>query len=116
MSRATFEDTNPMHRRGDEPFIKISREVPLWSIVTGLGGILLQAVLLYSNQLHQSDTLVAQALTIKEMAAQIGALSTQIGDANIKATGYEVRITELERRLTFVETGNRIFDGQQRRK
>lgn len=107
-SSSLFRETDSMqHRQDDQQSIKITREVPLWSLLTGLALVAAQAGLLYSNQLHQADTLRDQADSIKGFTLQIENLSKQISDANLKVAGYEFRITSLETRLSNVEALHR---------
>lgn len=88
----TLRDTDP-------PFIKVAREVPLWSILTALMVVMTQAAALYYGQAKVSDTLVAQAVLIKDLTAQVTQLSNDIAKTNLKTVEYEFKLGDLDRRM-----------------
>lgn len=77
--------------------LKITREIPLWgilSVVTALGG---QAVSTYYGQ---------QKLTehVEQMRVEVRALTTQIGDMRADQRGLQVQLEGLERRVGVLES------------
>lgn len=101
-----------MHVREEDQaqIVRVTRDVPLWSIISALVVVGVQAAALYYGQVRQTELLNTQSSTIKELTAQVQQLSVDITKSNLKAVEYDFRIGDLSRRVQQLETNsfNRI--------
>jgi len=95
------------HRQGDEsapgalddrrrPAIKVTREIPLVWILTVVGSIAGQSVMLWSAQREQGQQLHQLTESVRGMTADVKPVT-------IKVTEHEVRMSDHERRLQSLE-------------
>lgn len=87
-----------------EPILRIGREVPLWSIVSGLAVIVVQAVGLYVNQINLTNTIAVQADSIHTLSAQYAKLSTDVSTLGTSGLESKLKLEEMNRRLSILET------------
>lgn len=76
----------------------------MWSIVSGLVVVIVQAVGLYVNQINLTNAIAIQADAIHNLSAQYSKLSTDV--SALGAAGLEVKLKqeEFNRRITILET------------
>jgi hypothetical protein len=104
MRQILIMETNVEHTRStDDPLVRINREVPLWSLLTGLALVAAQAAALYYNQQSQTELLKGQAETIKELSRTVTDLSSRIQKVNLDNVRYEFQIQDLDRRVQAIE-------------
>lgn len=93
---------------GNSQQVKVTREIPLWGLVTLLGMFAAQAVGLYytsQRQGQQLETLVADVKTITH----------DMNKGNVRDAQVDYQILDLQRRIAAVEAALAAAMAQQRR-
>ena len=83
-------------REEDVPLLKVSREIPVWSLVTGIGLIILQAAGMFFTQLDHGKTLI-------KLEDRVTTLTAEITKTNMKTVEYDFRLGDIDRRLSRME-------------
>ena len=89
------------------PQFKISREIPPLGILSIVGALLVQGVLMWSGQRDNSKASEQLTITVNAQSLQIQRLTEQIGNTNIKDVEHDLKISDLLRRVVIVEEGRR---------
>lgn len=99
----------PVHHRIYDPLgpFRITREIPLWGIVSVLGTLAIQAVMIWAGQREHGHALTEMAARLAEQTKQIQVLSARVEDKNLKDTEHDLKIADHERRLSTLERGPR---------
>ena len=97
------DDSKPM------PFdlggrIRVTREIPLWQILTFLGAVAAQAVGLYYGQQRQTEELNRQGLRQTEMAADLRTITGEMQKGTIEAMKLGFVVNNLEQRVRALES------------
>jgi hypothetical protein len=92
-----------MIRQEDGQLVRITREVPLWSIITAGVALTASAVALQLTQLQILEKVREQGETIRTLSVQVLQLSSDLTKANSKAEIADLRINDLDRRLRNIE-------------
>lgn len=102
---SNFQDTAPMTTRAtdSEKPVHISREIPLWGILCGLGVFALQAVSLYYGQVSQGEKLIAVQQNVATISAKLDTIVTNQGQSNLKDLEHDLKITALQNRIAAIE-------------
>lgn len=90
-----MRDTAP-GQLGDPNRVRVTRELPLAWILTLVGSIAAQAILLWAGQREQGQQLMQLTDSVRTMSADVKPVS-------IKVTEHDVRIADHERRLQACE-------------
>jgi hypothetical protein len=94
------------HRDGDQPPVRIVREIPLWGLILAAVSLIGQAVLMWVGQEKQAEAIVRMSLQLGEQSRQINELSVQIGSKNLKDVEHDLKLADVERRLNLMESRN----------
>lgn len=85
------------HTRSDDtPLMKVNREIPVWSLVTCIALIILQAAGMFFTQLEHGKTLI-------KLENQVSTLTVEITKTNMKTVEYDFRLGDIDRRLARME-------------
>lgn len=90
-------------RETDTGIIKITREVPLWSLASAIGLVALQAVGLYYRQDDLAKTQITQNESIRSLTAEVKSLGAAISAKDMKDLEHDYKIVDLDRRVTKTE-------------
>jgi predicted RND superfamily exporter protein len=88
------------HRADDVTPVKITREIPLWGLVSAIGLFAAQAVALYYGQIALTKTQTEQTESIKQLTAEVKSLSNSIQANNVKDVEHDLKLNDLERRVS----------------
>jgi hypothetical protein len=91
------------HRNDDSGPIKVTREIPLWGILTVIGAIAGQGILLWAGQREQSINLGTIGEQIKAQSVEIQRLSVAVGSKDLKDVEHDIKLDDLQRRLNKIE-------------
>lgn len=98
------EGHDMMHtRESDTAPIKVTREIPLWALVSALGAFAMQAVALYYGQIDLAKTQAAQTESIRNLTNEVRTLSAAIGAKDMKDLEHDYKIRDLDGRVTKTE-------------
>lgn len=86
-----------MHRSSDPP-IKVTREIPLWGILSVAAAICGQAAIVWFTQKEQGRLLNEAIGQIQQMRAEMSSLT-------LKNVEYRYEISDLQRRVSNLEKG-----------
>jgi hypothetical protein len=93
----------PMNTRQTDPApsgMKITREIPLWGIITVVGSLVAQGVSTHFGQIRLVENMERLSVQVEKMASEVNGLSrTQVG--------LELQMQELRRRVELMETQQR---------
>lgn len=91
-------------RREDEgQLLHVTREVPLWSIVSGLALVLGQAIGLYVNQMNLTTTIAVQADSIHTLSNQYAKMSADVSALGFTGLKNQMKLEEFDRRIQLIE-------------
>ena len=85
------------HRTSDEPFITVSRTIPIWALLTAIVAIVATGVTL---QLGQSD----QAKKTQELSAQVTLLNANYNAEIGNKIKMQLMIESLQQRVAALES------------
>lgn len=92
------------HRRSDDPTqVRVTREIPLWGLLTVLGGLACQAVLIWAGQREQQLAITQLTAQVAQSAEQLGRMSGALGSQNVKNAEHDWALRDLDRRLQALE-------------
>lgn len=95
---------NAQHTRAEDPeSITIDRKIPLWGVLSVVGGLLIQAVLVWNGQNLQASEIRHQSDQIQDLAQQVKAMAAQLQAKDGVDIKQDVRIGDLDRRVTSLE-------------
>lgn len=80
--------------------VKVTREIPLWGILTVVGGFVVNGVTMYYGQQEL-------AKNVDRLSTDVRTLTIHINDMRADQRGLQVQIEGLERRVTALETLSR---------
>lgn len=91
-------DTKPgaLRMPDQQPPVKITREIPLWGILTVVGGLLAQSVHMYYSNMHQGQKL-------DEVVTEFRAMTVEMHRSNVRYGQMEYQISDLQRRIAALE-------------
>lgn len=84
--------------------VKITRELPLWGILTAIFTLVSGAVSLYFQQKQVFENQLIQTETIKELSKKIDNITVDLARKDGAASQFDYRITNNERRLNSLES------------
>lgn len=91
-------------KEDDGQLLRVTREVPLWSIVSGLALVMGQAIGLYTNQMNLTNTIAVQADAIRTLSNQYAKMSADVSTLGFTGLKNQMKLEEFDRRLNAVET------------
>lgn len=100
------DDTGAMPLSGGRPPhspVKITREIPLWGILTVIGAFAAQAIGLYYSNLRLADAFSRQGQQLDSVAADVRAITSELNRGNVRGAQIEFQIGDLQRRITAIE-------------
>lgn len=98
-----LDETKPGDLAGGTT-VKITREIPLWGIISVLGAFAAQAVGLYYNNVGMAKSLEQQGLQLGAMAADMRGLNAEINRNNVRNAEVGFMVDDLKRRITMLES------------
>lgn len=110
------QDEKPMHHRADDIApIRITREIPLWGILSFLAMLALNALSMYYGQIEQGKEIRNGNEAIKALSQKVEVLSTAISSKDTKDVEHDFLIADTRRRLDAIETEMRATRQQSQR-
>lgn len=95
-------DTNMRHRRSDDAMgnpIRVTREIPLWGILTVIGALGAQGVSAYYGQARLVENVAG-------LTTEVRALATEVNSLTRTQTGFQFQLEDMRRRLEALEALN----------
>lgn len=86
--------------------IRITREVPIWGVITALVALGAQAVAMYYGQQEQQRELTRQGVRQAEMAADIRSIATEAQRGNVEMAKLGYAVESLSQRVAVLESKN----------
>lgn len=80
--------------------VKITREIPLWGILSVVGTLAAQGVSTYYGQQRLAET-------VERLGGEVRALTTSVNDLGRAQAGQQFQIIELQRRVDTLENRDR---------
>lgn len=80
--------------------VKVTKEIPLWALITCIGAFAGQGVAVYYGQVRQGEK-------ITEMTTELRAVVSKLNDNAVKAATVEYQVNDLQRRVTALESDRR---------
>ncbi len=97
------DDTGPAPLDGILPRIRVTREIPLWGILTVLGALAVQAIALYYGLQRQVEEQARQGQRMVEIAADVRSIGNEIQKNNMKTLELSFGLAGLEQRVRLLE-------------
>lgn len=97
-------DSGPGALDGILPRVRVTREIPLWGILTVIAGLAAQAVALYYGLQRQGEEQARQGQRQVEMAADVRSIASDIQKSALKTVEMSFLIQNIEQRLRIVES------------
>lgn len=91
-------------RATDPNGVHIDRKIPLWGVLSVVGCLLGQAVVVWDGQRLQAAEIHHQSEQIADLTQQVKAMATQLATKETLDVEQNLRITGLERRVNTLET------------
>lgn len=76
--------------------VKITREIPLWGILSVVGVLAGQAISTYYGQQRLAEN-------VEKLGVEVRALTAEVNKLNLTQVGMQVQISDLQRRMQIVE-------------
>ena len=95
------------HRAGDPPAVKVTREIPLYWLITIVVAGIFQAGVQYTQNSKLQDLVVTQVEKIDRLDIKLQQLAVEVGQKNLKDVEHDLKIADHERRISVVEGGKR---------
>ena len=93
-----------MTPRADDPEgVTIDRKIPLWGVLSVVGGLLVQAVLVWNGQALQAAEIRHQSDQIQDLTQQVKAMAALMAAKDGIDIKQDLRIDEIGRRVTALE-------------
>lgn len=93
----------PPTRITDHEAVTIDRKIPLWGVLSVVGGLLVQAVLVWNGQALQAAEIRHQSDQIQDLTQQVKAMAAVMAAKDGIDIKQDLRIDELGRRVTSLE-------------
>ncbi len=90
-------------RETDPDAVTIDRKIPLWGVLSVVGGLLVQAVLVWNGQALQAAEIRHQSDQIQDLTQQVKAMAALMAAKDGIDIKQDLRIDELGRRVTALE-------------
>lgn len=90
-------------RATDPDAVTIDRKIPLWGVLGVVGGLLVQAALMWDGQHLQAAEIRHQSEQIHDLAEQVKSLAAQIAAKDVVDIGQDASIKDLTRRVSVLE-------------
>lgn len=87
----------------DLPRLRVTREVPLWGILSLLGVVAGWGVSSYYGQVEQAKELTRQGVRQIEMVSDLRAIGTRIQESTLKTVELSFQVSNLEQRIRTLE-------------
>jgi hypothetical protein len=87
----------------DQRPVHITREIPLWGIITVLGAFAGQAVALYYSNAGLAKSFEEQNTKLTSVAADVRAINAELNQNNLRNAQSGYRLDDLTRRVTAIE-------------
>lgn len=94
-----MEQRNMEHRAGDPPVITLDRKIPLWGILTLVGALVAQGVLLWASSREQALKIEYLAMQVSQLTVELKSMSTQISSKSEKDLIQDGDIKDLQRQV-----------------
>ncbi len=94
---------NASTRSTDPDAVTIDRKIPLWGVLCVVGGLLVQAVLVWNGQALQAAEIRHQSDQIQDLTQQVKAMAALMAAKDGIDIKQDLRIDELGRRVTALE-------------
>ena len=88
----------------DMPRLRVTKEIPLWGIVTVLAAFAAQAIALYYGLQRQVEEQVRQGLRQTEIAADVRTIANDMQKNSLKAVEQQFATSSLEQRVRILES------------
>ena len=85
------------------PRLRVTREVPMWGILSVLGAACAQAVATYYGQQSMAAEQARQTLTLAEIRAEQKSLTSDIRRNDLATTELKYQYVGLEQRVRLIE-------------
>lgn len=95
-------DRTPLDGAPQQP-IRITREIPLWGIVTGLLALTGQGIALYYGQQSQAQEMARQGAKQAEMAVDIRGIASDIQKSSLETAKLTYEVAGIQQRLAVLE-------------
>lgn len=95
-------------RENDTVSLRVTRSVPVWSIVTGLVFVVGQAVALQLGQQRLGELITVQNLAVNEIKTSLVKLTEDLSVMRLDVFKHEMTQKEIERRLNALEHTDQI--------
>jgi flagellar basal body-associated protein FliL len=92
-----------VNTRASDPPIKITREIPLYWVLSVVAAIVGQGALVWFTQKSQGDLIAQQNESIKQLTAELRAVTTDLNTGRVKDLEHDLKIADHERRLATLE-------------
>lgn len=112
-----LSDTSPMRLHdGDTVSLRVTRSVPVWSLIAGAIAVVVQAVTLHLGQVRQAELIAGlsqkiaeQNVGIERLVARMEGLAERTNEAKNSAARADYKLEDVERRVSALEraTGGR---------
>ncbi len=83
--------------------VKITREIPLWGILSVLGALAAQAVGLYYSNQSLAKAVEQQSMQLTAVAGDVRAINAEINRGNIRSVEFTMNMEDVKRRLQALE-------------
>lgn len=83
--------------------IRVTREIPLWGIITILGALAAQAVALYYGLQRQVEEQTRQGIRQSEMAADLRSIAGEMQKGSVETMKLGFTVSNLESRVRALE-------------
>lgn len=100
---STHPSPEPESPQYDHRPVHITREIPLWGILTVLGAFAGQAVALYYSNAGLAKSFDEQNAKLTSVAADVRAINAELNQNNVRNAQSGYRLDDLTRRVTAIE-------------
>lgn len=83
--------------------VKITREIPLWGIVSVLGAFAAQAIGLYYSNQGLAKAFDQQGTQLTAVASDVRAINTEINRGNLRSVEVTMGMEDIKRRVQLLE-------------
>lgn len=88
---------------GGHGTVKITREIPLWGIVSVLGAFAAQAIGLYYSNQSLAKAFEQQSVQLTVVANDVRAINAEINKGNLRSVEVSMNLDDIKRRLQMLE-------------
>lgn len=94
-------------RSGDSSSVKVTREIPMWGLITAFAAFVFQTVVGWQAQVAANENISRLVLELKETRVELRELNGKVGLANITDVKHDMLLIDVERRLQTLEGAKR---------